>query len=112
MHSQISFESLAALMNFFQPAKGCGSAAIIAPKIDQALLTFEHCGGGDARLANPIRGHVCPVSASGQADLESAGRVTVLLGPDQRQPLQSSMSGGFAVAMTYDFVHSANSRAQ
>src|SRR4051812_16710260 len=77
VHSQISFQGLAALMNFFQPAKRCGSAAIVAPKIDQALLTFEHCGGGDASLTSPTGGHICPVSTSRQADLERAGGVTV-----------------------------------
>jgi hypothetical protein len=73
-------------MNFIQSSSGRGSASVVATKINQGLFAFKNRRHTRFSSIGAISGEVCSIAASRQTHLKRAGRVTILLRPNEGEP--------------------------
>jgi hypothetical protein len=98
-------------INRVQSPKHIRAAVIIAAEVGSGLFALEDDGVPEGAVAlGAIGGDIGAIATFRKGNLECGQRVTIHLCPDQREPFEFAVGGGFATTAIRFFVARASSR--
>jgi hypothetical protein len=113
MNPQVPLENLLPPINRFQASKHLWAAAIIAAEVGPGLFALEDDGVTEGAVApGAIGGDIGAIATFWKGNFECGQRVAILLRPDQGEPFEFAVGGGFATTALRFLVGRARGRIQ